>query len=48
MAVRDGDVGADAIFHLLPSVVKDDQKDTLLTASLLGLMLDLVILLAPL
>ena len=39
---------ADAIFRLLPSVVDDDEKDTLLTASLLGLMLDLVILLAPL
>ena len=39
---------ADARFHLLPSDVKDNEKDTLLTASLLGLMLDLVILLAPL
>ena len=39
---------ADAGFHLLPSDVKDDERDTLLTASLFGLMLDLVILLAPL
>ncbi len=36
------------LYHFLPSIIEDDQKDTLLTASLLGLMLDLIVLLAPL